>query len=65
MNDAGKSTTLATLALLLGGDGARAGEVCGVLLEADADEADELATRAINGVLEDGARFEVAAGRQS
>lgn len=64
VNDAGKSTTLATLALLLGGDDARAGEVCGVLLEADADEADELATRAINGVLEDGARFEVA-GREA
>jgi ATPase subunit of ABC transporter with duplicated ATPase domains len=60
VNDAGKSTTLATLALLLGGDAARAARVCGLLLEADTDEAEELAARSIDALMEEGAlRFEV------
>src|SRR4051794_21360912 len=65
VNDAGKSTTLATVALLLERDETRAGRVCGIVLEADADEADELATRSIDGLLEEGGfRFEVD-GRQA
>src|SRR4051812_5485896 len=60
VNDAGKSTTLTALALLLEGVEVRAGRVCGMLLEADADEADELATRSIDVLREEETfRFEV------
>jgi hypothetical protein len=64
VNDAGKSTTLATLALLLGGGDAHAGRVCGILLEADADEAEELASRSVDALTEEGElRFELDGGQ--